>query len=86
MKVVFTRHIIEDKIPRSKVLGWNISKAKIRQTIKRPRWKGLARPNQETAMVLIDNNHILRVIFERQDDIITVITFHVTRRGRYEST
>ena len=28
----------------------------------------------------------LRIVFNIEDDIIKVITFHIARRGRYEST
>lgn len=86
MKIVYTRHVVEDKIPKEKALGWDITKAKIRQIILNPRWKGVTRFNQETAMGLIDERHILRVIFKREDDIIIVITIHISRRGTYEST
>ena len=37
-------------------------------------------------MSVIDKKHILRVIFKREGDIIKVITVHIARRGKYEST
>lgn len=86
MKIVLTRHVLEDKIPRIKALGWKISEAKIKQTIVKPKWKGMTKFNQETTMSLLDKGHILRVIFERENDIIRVITIHPARRGTYEST
>lgn len=86
MKIVLTRHVAVDKIPKEKTLGWMITKAKIRQIILKPKWKGITRSNQETAMGLIDERHILRVIFKRENDIIVVITVHISRRGTYEST
>lgn len=86
MKIVFTIHVIEKKIPRIKALGWEITKAQIRQIVKKPKWKGVTRFNQETAMSLVDEKHILRVVLERKDGIIEVITIHIARRGRYEST
>lgn len=86
MKIILTLHVLEDKIPRLKVLGWSVSKAKIKQTIIKPRWRGITRFSQETAMSLLDEKHILRVIFEREGDIIRVITIHPARRGIYEST
>ncbi|MBI2196217.1 hypothetical protein HYU45_01250 [Candidatus Daviesbacteria bacterium] len=86
MKIVFTVHVLEDSIPRFERLGWVITKTKIRQTIKEPKWKGITRFGQPTAMSLMDESHILRVIFEVEDDIIRVITAHIARRGTYEST
>lgn len=86
MKIVFTRHVLEDKIPRGKQLGWDITKVQIRQTIRKPLWRGKTKLNQETVMSLMDREHILRVIFESKNDIIRVITVHIARRGTYEST
>lgn len=86
MKIILTLHVLEDKIPRLKVLGWNVTEAKIKQTIIKPKWRGMTRFGQETAMGLLDEKHILRVVFEREGDIIRVITIHPARRGTYEST
>ena len=86
MKIIVTLHVLEDKIPRLKVLGWNVTQIKIKQTIIKPKWRGITRFGQETAMSLLDEGHILRVIFEREGDIIRVITIHPARRGTYEST
>ncbi len=86
MKIIFTKHVLEDSIPRFERLGWNITKPKIKQTLNSPRWKGVTRFGQPTAMSLMDEGHILRVIFKVEGDIITVITAHIARRGTYEST
>lgn len=86
MKITYTKHVLEDKLPLMKALGWNISRSKISQTIKKPTWTGITRFGQPTAMSLIDEKHILRVVFEKKNGIITVITVHIARRGTYEST
>ncbi len=86
MKFIFTKHLTRDKLPILKELGWTITKAQIRNTIKNPKWTGITKRNQETAMSVIDKKHILRVIFKREGDIIKVITVHIARRGKYEST
>jgi len=67
-------------------LGWKITKRKVENIIKKPDWKGVSRFGQETALGLVDKIHILRVIFNKDGDIIKVITFHIARRGKYEST
>lgn len=86
MKFIFTKHAERDKIPVLKELGWVITKAQIKNTIKNPKWKGFTNKGQKTAMSLVDKEHILRVIFRREDDIIKIITLHIARRGKYEST
>ena len=86
MKIVFTKHVIDKKIPLIRSLGWNITEFKIGQIIKKLKWKGKTKYGQSTAMSLVDERHILRVIFEIESDIIRVITVHIARRGTYEST
>ena len=85
MRIIFTLHAIV-KFAVLKRLGWKITKQKIRNTVNKPRWKGTSRFGQETALELLDKTHILRVIFNRENDKIKVITFHIARRGKYEST
>ncbi|MEK7558862.1 MAG: hypothetical protein AAB521_00985 [Patescibacteria group bacterium] len=86
MKIIYTKHAEKDKIPILKELGWNITKAQIKKTVRNPKWRGITNKGQKTAMSLIDEKHILRVIYRLENDIITVITLHIARRGKYEST
>ena len=86
VKIILSWHVLNEKIPLLKSLNWNITKAKIRQTIEKPKWHGTTKYGQLTAMSLVDKGHILRVVFEEEDDIIRVITIHIARRGTYEST
>ena len=86
MKIIYTLHALQ-KFKELELEGWLITKNKIFGTIKNPKWKGKTRENQETALSLIDPRHIIRIVFEKQKDgIIKVITFHLGKRGRYEST
>lgn len=86
MKIEFSWHVLNDSIPRFKLLGWSITKAKIRQTLKRPKWTGFTKYGQPAVMSLMDDKHILRVVFNKEGDIIKVITVYIARRGKYEST
>jgi len=89
VKIIFTKHALE-KFAVLESFGWKISKNKICQTLLKPRWSGKSNFGQGTAMDLVDKTHIIRVIFNKEkdenDDIIKVVTFHVARRGTYEST
>jgi len=69
MKIIYTKHALKDKLPVLKKLGWNISKNKVEATIINPKWRGTSKHGQETAMSLVDEGHILRVVFRRKDDI-----------------
>ena len=85
MKIVYTKHA-QEKILALRKESWFITKEKIKQTIKSPKWKGSTRYDQETAIGLVNDRHIIRIVLDRKGDIIKVITFHIGRRGRYEST
>ena len=86
MKIVFSGHVLNETIPEFSLLGWNITKAKVRQTIKNPKWTGITKYGQPAFMSLINEKYILRVIAKREGDIIRVITLYIAKRGRYEST
>lgn len=66
MKINYTRHALKDKLPALKRLGWNISKMKIEETLANPKWRGVSKHGQETAMSLVDEKHILRVVIRRE--------------------
>lgn len=86
MKIVYTKHALE-KFKELELEGWFITKNKIYRAIKKPKWKGLTKENQETALSLADPKHIIRVVLRREKGgIIRVITFHIGRRGKYESS
>lgn len=85
MKIIYTEHSLE-KFAALREKGWIVTKSKIRRIIKSPKWKGTTKYNQETAMDLMDGRHILRIVLDKKSGIIKVITFHIGRRGKYEST
>ena len=83
MKVIFTKHAAEEKFLELEKHGWKITKTKVKQVLRNPKWKGISKHGEETAMGLLDEKRILRIVFRREDVIIIVITIHVARRGRY---
>ncbi|MBI2599699.1 hypothetical protein HYW43_02135 [Candidatus Daviesbacteria bacterium] len=85
MKLVYTKHA-EEKFSEVAKHGFLITKRKIRQVIKNPKWRGSTKYNQETALDLVGEKHILRIVLDRKGGIIKVVTFHIGKRGRYEST
>ncbi len=85
-KIIISEHIIRDKLPIIRSQGWDVTEAKIRDTLLNPKWTGISPYNQPTAMSLIDENYILRVVYHKNGDIIFAVTIIVTKRGRYEST
>jgi len=82
MKIVFTKHVLK-KQEILKELGWNVDLKLVEQAVSRPDYFGKTSQNQPTAIKKLDESHILRVVYEIRNDIITVITFHIARKGRY---
>lgn len=85
MKIIYTKHALEKFVVLEEE-GWKITKWKIVRTIKNPQWTGESRFGQETVMSLMNDKHIIRIVLGKKGDIIKVITFHIARRGKYEST
>ena len=73
MKFIYTKHAIRDKFPALKRLGWKVTKSRVESTVKHPKWHGVSKHGDETAMSLVDDKHILRVVFNREDDIINIL-------------
>lgn len=84
MKIVYTKHALE-KFRLLEKLGWKISKQKVNQTIRQPKWSGTSKLGQYATMSSLDQKHILRVIYDKVGDEVKVITFHPARKGKYET-
>ena len=83
MKIIFTKHAFR-KREILKELGWDISLDLVKETVSEPDFKGETKQGQPVALKYLDNKHVLRVVYKVGGDIITVITIHPARRGRYE--
>lgn len=83
MKFVFTKHA-RGKFRKFAKAGVRISQKDVIGAIKNPERleKQLGTP-KVIASGLTDPQHVLRVVFKIEDDIITVITFYPARKGRY---
>jgi hypothetical protein len=66
MKFIFTKHAIRDKLPILKKFGWTVSRSHVEKVVKHPRWSGFTKKGQKTAMGIVDETHILRVIFGKK--------------------
>lgn len=82
MKIVYTSHALKKK-EILKELGWEVSFQMVEETIKQPDLEGKTKQNQPAAIKFIDKGHFVRVVYEKEGDIIRVITFHVSKKGRY---
>lgn len=81
MKIVYTKHA-EKKFSDLRIFGIVITKSKISDIIKNPKYRSIDNGNL-IAAAGFDSKHNLRVVHKRQKGDIIVITFYVYRKGRY---
>jgi len=79
----FTKHAQE----KFKILsrhGVKIPKRKVIDTVNQPDKVDHSRSPLFIAQSNLDRNHVLRVVYKRTEDSITVITFYPGRKIQYE--
>lgn len=83
MKFVFTKHA-KDRLVKFAKIGIKIYRRDVLATIKNP--EHLDKESDFPKIIASkprDEKHILRVVFKIEDDIITIITFYIAKKGRY---
>ena len=84
MKIVLSKHIIQDKIPLLKRRGFLVTQSQIRDVILNP--DNLDNESDYPKIIAskdFDKKHILRVVYKTEDDIIKAITVYPAEKGRY---
>lgn len=84
MKIVYTKHASVDKFAVLKKHKFKVTKEIIEKVIKEPEHEDKNfYPPKIIASKSIDEKHILRVVYRKERDIITLITFYPAEKGRY---
>ncbi|MCX8008865.1 MAG: DUF4258 domain-containing protein [Patescibacteria group bacterium] len=83
MQVRFTRHALE-KFSRMKDAGFDLTKIDIQKVVEHPFKLENTTDNTKIATQLLDDHHVIRVVFREEDDIILIITFYPGRIKAYE--
>lgn len=84
MKIQFTRHAAVDKFAILRKHKFKATKRLIRDIINNPDHEDkVSDAPKIIASKSINPTHILRVVYKKEDDIITVITFYPAEKGRY---
>ena len=84
MKIVFTRHASVDKVAMLKKHKFVVGRKFIESVIEYPEDEDKESDFPKIIVSkTIDEKHVLRVVYKRKGDIITVITFYPARKGRY---
>jgi hypothetical protein len=81
--IVFSSHA-EEKFEILRRHGVALTKEQVEKAILAPDKVGPARNGRRSAQKDLDAEHLIRVIYEEDDDSIRVITFYPARRSRYE--
>lgn len=84
MTIIFINHA-KIKLEILNKHGVKLTEEEIKETVKNPDSVIDGRNNRMIAQKIMDDEHILRVIYEKNGDNIKIITFYPARRYRYES-
>lgn len=86
MKIVFTKHAL-GKFKTHLIAGWKFTRKDIKAVIKKPYFSEEDTERGERGVRIAlgrwDHEHDLRVIYKEENDIITIVTFYPTEKGRY---
>jgi len=80
----FTGHA-RHKFEILRELGFKVEEHRVLEIVRKPSIVGRAWRDRSVATGPLNSTHVLRVIFEKQNGNITVVTFYPARRARYES-
>ena len=83
-KVVFSTHA-EDKFLVLQRHGFEVAKRLVLEALRNPDKVEAGYKDRKVAQKVIDEAHVLRVVFEDLLDRMRVITFYPGRRDRYEN-
>ena len=81
--IIFTKHAL-DKFEVLERHGVKINKEQVIATIEAPDLIDNSRLPLLIAQSDLDETHVLRVVFKKEDDIIKIITFYPGRKSQYE--
>ncbi len=79
----FTSHA-RRKFEALRELGLALDERQVLETIQRPTVVKRTWKDRFVATGNLNSTHVLRVVFERENGNITVVTFYPARRTRYE--
>lgn len=82
MQVVYTRHA-EDKLKRRDIKNFGVSKTLIEESAANLSTSSKTKSGENAIIVGLDNEHDLRTIYDIIKGKLKVITFHISKKGRY---
>lgn len=83
MPIRFIPHALR-KFKLFEKYGFFITKERVTEILENPERIITGKKSRKIAQGRINDNHVLRIVFEEKEGIIEVITFYPARRERYE--
>lgn len=83
MEIVFSSHA-DEKITLLETKGFSVTKNQVIECLQKPDKIDPGYKDRKIAQRVIDDSHVLRVVFEEREDVRRVITLYPGRRERYE--
>jgi len=83
-EIIFSSHA-ENKFAILRKHGFDVPKDTILLALESPDKVEYSSKNRKIAQKVIDESHVIRVVFEETSNMLRVITFYPGRRVRYES-
>jgi len=83
-RIVFSGHA-ENKFAILKQHGFAVSRETVRSAVRNPDATVVGYRGRNIAQKVIDQTHVIRVVFEESADMIRIVTFYPGRRKRYEN-
>lgn len=83
MRILYTKHA-KNKFKYAEELKWYIKEKDIEEAVQNPDFYSIEEKEVQIVLKEFDKNRNLRVVYSRMGDIITIITFYLTKKGRYE--
>ena len=85
MKIIYTKHA-EDKLKSLNSKRFKITKSLVKQALSRKYHVDKTKYGEYAALLPLEGEHVLRIIYDIVDSsTLKVITFHIARKGRYET-
>ena len=84
MTVCFTRYA-ELKFEVLETHGFKVMERQVEDAVTTPEKVTPGKKGRLIAQRAISETHLLRVVYEQDKDVITVVTFYPARRRRYEA-
>lgn len=83
MKTIYTKHALRKFFDLAK-LGIRVNKSIVNDAIKNPlHVDHETDPPKIIASGNLDPDHVIRVVYHKENDIIRIITFYPAKKGRY---